>query len=339
MADWSNRAYRVQMTGTSSNWVEFPDFRQYEETRQEANNAMMALLAGSKLAAHTLQLTSGSRQLLPDIFPGVEHISYFNLRTDAATELLLDTGHHLGAVAVPYALAVHEDFVMTVLELLNTLGRVRSAPGNSNDPTRNRVKAWNMHEAVFMTLGQPVPARGSAEVALEHFHLLREMRNTHIHSGGLISSELRDQVTAISVPAQAAWDRIARRTPADVIAMPRLRFTTFDIFAAFGTTKALGRTINTLLRDGLTATEWADICRSDYSTLSSKAAGSDQWIRGLLGHGTAFYGTTSMTQTDLLNAAIAAGQWAAGRSFAPRRSQRNARRMRDPGSLHEGGGV
>ncbi|QGG95445.1 hypothetical protein [Actinomarinicola tropica] len=327
------------MTGTSSTWVEFPEFRQYEATRQQANNAMMALLAGSKLAAHTLQLTSGSRQLLPEIFPGVEHISYFNLRTDAATQLLLDTGHHLGAVAVPYALAVHEDFVMTVLEMLDTMGRVRRAPGTNSDLTKNRVRAWNMHEAVYLTLGQPVPARGSAEVALEHFHLLREMRNAHIHSGGSISSELQDQVTDISAPAEAEWHRVARRAPADVIAMPRLRFTTFDIFAAFGATKALGRTINTLLRDGLTPTEWAEICRSDYSAVSSKSAGSDQWIRGLLGHGTAFYGTTSMTQTDLLDAAIAAGQWTAGRSFAPRRSQRNARRTRDPGSLHEGGGV
>jgi len=48
------------MPGAPSVWVEFPLFRRYESSRQEANNAMMALLAGSKLAAHTLQLTTGS---------------------------------------------------------------------------------------------------------------------------------------------------------------------------------------------------------------------------------------------------------------------------------------
>lgn len=321
------------MPGAPSTWVEFPEFRRYEATRQEANNAMMALLAGAQLAAHTLQLASGSRQLLPDIFPGVEHISYFNLRTDSATQLLLDTGHHLGAVAVPYALAVHEDFVVTVIAILEGLGRARQAPGSSSDPAENRVKAWNMHETVFMTLGQPVPARGSAEVALEHFHLLREMRNAHIHSGGSISSELRGEVTNMSAPAQAAWTRVARRAPADVIAGPKLCFTTFDIFTAFATTKALGRTINSLVRDGLTAAEWAEICREDYTTRSSKASGSDQWIRGLLGHANAYYGTTSMSEADLINTAIGAGQWTAGRSFAPRRGERNARRARNPGSL------
>ena len=100
------------MPSTPATWVEFPTFRRYEANRQEANNAMMALLAGSKLAVHTLQLTSGSKELLPRIFPGVDHIAYFNLATDEATRLLLDTAHHLGAVAIPYALAVHEDFVM-----------------------------------------------------------------------------------------------------------------------------------------------------------------------------------------------------------------------------------
>lgn len=58
-------------------WVEFPAFRRYEATRQKANNALMAMLAGSQLAAHTLQLTSGSTQLLPEILPGVAEIQYF----------------------------------------------------------------------------------------------------------------------------------------------------------------------------------------------------------------------------------------------------------------------
>lgn len=144
---------------------------------------MMALLAGSKLAAHTLQLTAGSSQLLPDIFPGVDHISYFNLRTDVATDLLLNTGHHLGAVAVPYALAVHEDFVVTALQALTGLGYTVLAPGSSKNLAKNRVAAWNMHEALFLTLGKSVPARGTDLVSLELYHLLREMRNCQIHNG------------------------------------------------------------------------------------------------------------------------------------------------------------
>src|SRR6266571_6922255 len=102
--------------------VKFPAYRRYTAARQEANNAMIALLAGSRLAAHTLQLTAGSTSLLPQIFPAIPHIRHFNLQTETARQLLLDADSHLGAVAVPYALAVHEDYVMSCLSLLKSIG-------------------------------------------------------------------------------------------------------------------------------------------------------------------------------------------------------------------------
>jgi hypothetical protein len=318
-------------------WVEFPGFRQYEATRQEANNAMMALLAGAKLAAHTLQLTTGSRQLLPEIFPGVEHIGYFSLRTDTATALLADTGHHLGAVAVPYALAVHEDFVMTTLELLDSLGYMRKAPGRNGDLTKNPVKAWNMHEALYMTLGLQVPIRGSNPMALEHFHLLREMRNSQIHDGGGISGSLKQQVQDMSQPAAIDWLRLARRTPMDVIAEDQLRFTTFDIFAVFATTKTLGRTLNTLLRNHVPRPSWARIAVDDYAVHSSKSAGSDAWMRGVLGHATLYYGAVKISERELVDAAIAARYWTAGRNIVPRRARRGAARVRNRGNRYPGG--
>ena len=311
--------------------MEFPAFRRYEAIRQEANNAMMALLAGSRLAAHTLQLTAGSSRLLPEIFPGVEHVAYFNLRTDVATQLLLDTGHHLGAVAVPYALAVHEDFVMTVLDLVDGVGYTRRAPGDNADTTKNRVTAWNMHEALWMTLGHAAPVRGSV-VSLEHFHLLREMRNAQIHAGGAVSTRLRQEVTDITPPAASAWQALSRRAPADVIATDPLRFTTFDIFAVFATTKTLGRVVNALLRDGLTSGHWADICLDDYSAVTSKPRGSDRWIRGLIGHAAMNYGAKPVTEHDVIDAAVSSGAWASGRTWTPRRATRGARTPRDRGS-------
>jgi len=311
--------------------MEFPAYRQYEAIRQEANNAMMALLAGSELAAHTLRLTAGSSRLLPEIFPGVDHITYFNLRTDAATHLLLDTGHHLGAVAVPYALAVHEDFVVTVLDLLNQFGYARKAPGDSADTTRNPVKPWNMHEALWMTLGQPAPRRGSV-IALEHFHLLREMRNAQIHAGGAISARLSQEVRDMTPQAATGWMAMSRRAATDVIATDPLRFTTFDIFAVFATTKALGRAVNSLLRDELTARQWAEICLEDYSALTSKPRGSDHWIRGLIGHAAMNYVAGPVTEQDIVDAAVAAGAWRAGRAWTPRRASRGAKRTRVRGT-------
>lgn len=311
--------------------MEFPEYRRYESTRQEANNAMMALLAGSQLAAHTLQLTNGSTRLLPEIFPAVEHVSYFNLRTDAATQLLLDTGHHLGAVAVPYALAVHEDFVMTALDLLTAHGHVRRAPGQSSVTRNNRVSAWNMHEALWMTLGQSAPQHGALD-CLEHFHLLRLMRNTQIHAGGSISTDLRSHAQSMSQSAEGSWLRIGRRTPASVVAGAQLRFTTFDIFAAFATTKALGRAINSLLRDSLTPNQWAQMCIQDYAAMSSKPRGSDQWMRCLVGHAAINYSAGGLTERDVVDAAVASGDWPAGKAVTPRRAARGSKRQRNRGT-------
>jgi hypothetical protein len=49
--------------------VHFPEYRTYEQLRIAANDAMMALLIGSRLGAHTLDLNTGSAHLLPEIWP------------------------------------------------------------------------------------------------------------------------------------------------------------------------------------------------------------------------------------------------------------------------------
>ena len=68
----------------------FPEYRAYVASRIEVNNAMMALLAGSRLAAHTLTLTVGSTATLSQLFPAVEHVGRFDLRSDSARQLLND---------------------------------------------------------------------------------------------------------------------------------------------------------------------------------------------------------------------------------------------------------
>src|SRR4051812_444630 len=104
--------------------VRFPAHRQYELTRIEISNAMMALLAGSQLAAHLLKLTEGSTRLLPEVFPRVEHIGRFNLTSGVARKILDDAESHLGAMAVPYALALHEDYLKSCLHMLEDAGKV-----------------------------------------------------------------------------------------------------------------------------------------------------------------------------------------------------------------------
>ena len=107
---------------TGSQVVRFPGYRDWEEKRVEASNAMMGLLAGAQLAAHLLKLTEGSNHLLPEVFPEVDHIGRLNLTTEEASRILGSADRHLGAMSVPYALALHEDYLAACLDLLRRAG-------------------------------------------------------------------------------------------------------------------------------------------------------------------------------------------------------------------------
>ncbi len=133
--------------------VRFADYRQYEQVRVEASNAVMGLLAGARMAAHMLQLTEGSDRLLPEIFPQIPHIGRLNLTTEAARDILIDGDVYLGAMAVPYALAIHEDYLKTCLTLLQRGGiRLTKPPGD--------LKLANQHEEIER--GRRRTARGPA---------------------------------------------------------------------------------------------------------------------------------------------------------------------------------
>src|SRR5690349_14372621 len=116
--------------------VRYKRYREYESQRIVANDSMMGLLAGAKLAAHTLKLTEGSPHRLKEIFPNVPHIERFNLQVVAAKHILDNAEDYLGTLAIPYALAIHEDLVMGMLQLANSAGLLsNTALGAVNSST------------------------------------------------------------------------------------------------------------------------------------------------------------------------------------------------------------
>ena len=292
--------------------VRFPEYLSYVSARQEANNAMMALLAGSRIAAHTLQLTEGSARPLADIFPAVAHIRRFNLVTESARALLVDADAHLGAVAVPYALALHEDFVMTCLSMIKSAGFVLK---NGGQP----LKAWNMHEVLYATLDLPTP---SDDLAL--FHLLRLMRNCQIHSGGQVSMGLIKHINGLSEGAKELWEGLTGERPEGLAARTRLKFSAAHISTAFAVTKKDATAVNHLLKDRLPKEKWAEIAARDYTKQSLKLRNSDQWMRTFLGFARQRY-PVGMSDQQLQVAAIKVGSWDRGIGVVPPRRRDRVR--------------
>lgn len=282
--------------------VLYPEYRAYVDSRVDVNDAMTALLAGSRLAAHTLQLTEGSTHTLREVFPSVEHIRRFNLRSDEARGYLLDADHHLASVALPYALATHEDFVSRTLELLKDHDRVLATGGKP-------IRAWNMHTIFFDTCNSPEPSEW-----MQSFHVLRELRNCVTHAGGGVSERLIEAITDMGDDARDGWSRInLGAAPEGLTDGGRVRLTAELIFTAFAVTKQIGRAINVTLSSTFTAAEWARIIVNDFAGQTRKPRNSSGWRRALIGYARQYYAPLSVEESALEGAARELGEWTRAR--------------------------
>ncbi|WP_218220445.1 hypothetical protein [Nesterenkonia sp. Act20] len=247
---------------------------------------MMGLLAGSKLASQTLTLTSGSNLLMSEIFPGVEHVRRFNLRTDKAREVLDEAETLLGVLAVPQVIALQEHLLVGMLELLEqnltTLGNI----------SRN-VRAVNAHEAIQSATG----GRFSTD-SLDLFHLVRLARNTHIHNGAKASPALVNAVASTDARALEVWETITKTSLPAYQVGDEVRLGLSELIGILAVTKRLAEEANRLLQRALPRSTWADIAVLDW--LDNRTPGNaSQQSRQLLGISRRHYGPLSLTKVEL----------------------------------------
>jgi hypothetical protein len=272
--------------------VRFAAYRQYEATRTQASNAMMALLAGAQLAAHMLKLTEGSQRLLPEVFPQVEHITRFNLTSEAARQILNDADAHLGAMSVPYALALHEDYLKTCLSLLETAGRC--APG-----TAEKSKLVNQHTLIETATGGTFSADSIVQL-----DTIRRMRNCLIHAGGRADTSLLAALTVWTPSVEASWIKLAKTNPKNLRLGDTVSFGHGELLLTLAVTKVLAREANVLLQNALPAGQWADMVIEDMITTTPNALSRPDALRRAKGLARHHYAAIGLTGTDV-QAAIA----------------------------------
>lgn len=265
----------------------YPDYRNFVNKRIEANNAVMALLAGSQLAMHTLQLTEGSTATLKNVFPAVNHIKRFDLRTSDARVLLSNVEFHLASIAVPYALATHEAYVTGLVNDLKSWGYAVNSSG---------LNASNMHERVFDALNESRP-----DHLLQIFHVLRLARNGIIHRQGKASDQLISAIDGMDNHSINLWKRRnLNNTPRDIIKQDgTLNLTAETIFTAFASSKELGRSLNNCLQRKLDPQIWARIAILDYKSNTNRIINSSHWNRGLRGHVNQYYKNLGISEEIL----------------------------------------
>ncbi|MGQ4597007.1 hypothetical protein [Nocardia sp. R6R-6] len=265
----------------------FRAFREYEEQKAEANNAMMALLAGAQLSAHLLKLTEGSNRLLPEVFPAVDHIQRFNLKSHDARRILLSADPHLGKMAVPYVMALHEDYMRTCVELLADNGKC----------ARGLVKGnlVDLHPAF-----ETVTGRTFDTDMMSYITVLRLMRNAVIHNGSVVNQNLRDELDKWTTPQEDGWVDLAKRNPRDLHVGDRIDFGQGEMIVALAITKRLDREANLGLQTALPRTCWAALVINeiveDHPRILHDTKVALRQARGVARH---HYGVIGLTDAEL----------------------------------------
>jgi hypothetical protein len=268
----------------------FADYRQYEQVRVEASNAVMGLLAGAQMAAHMLQLTKGSDRLLPEIFPHIPHIGRLNLTTQAAQDILTAGDIHLGAMTVPYVLAIHEDYLKTCLTLLQRGSiRLTKPPGD--------LKLADQHEEIERATGKSFTA-----TSLQQLHTLRLMRNCTIHSGGRVNGTLIRQLATWTPDAEAGWVKLTHRSPLSLQIGDRITFSHGEMLIALAVTKTLAREANQFLQPALPRDLWADLVIEDLQAENPSALAAPDTVRRATGFARFHYGPLKLTSTEIADA-------------------------------------
>ncbi|MDR6507726.1 hypothetical protein [Arthrobacter oryzae] len=267
--------------------INYPSYRSHEKQRIQTNDTMMGLLVGSKLAAATLELTAGSTVTLSKMFPTVEHIRRFDHVADTARDVLSDAEPLLGIMAVPFVLGLHEDLIVGMLKMVN-------AEANMRVPGLDGAKASNMHSKFESSTGAKFPPE-----LTELFHLVRVMRNTHIHNGGRADNVLRNRASTISAQAKTTWTQITGHAAPIFSSGDDVRLGLPELIGSLAVTKRLADEANIVLQTALARQTWLKILKEDWLTSVAFKGNPQQRLKSLGGFARMYYAPLNFTKTEI----------------------------------------
>jgi hypothetical protein len=138
---------------------------------------MMALLIGSRLAAHLLAANAGSVAKLPVIYPSVPGVARMNRTVTDASCLLVDAEQHLAAMGIPYVQATYEVMVNDTIRVFQESGH--------RPPNRGEAKKglMGLHQYIGTVSGLTFQTDD-----LSLLDVVRQMRNAIVHDGSRLTN-------------------------------------------------------------------------------------------------------------------------------------------------------
>lgn len=270
--------------------VQFPSYRRFDQARAEANDAMMALLIGSRLASHLLAANTGSTATLPVIYPSVDGVSRMNRTVSDAAKLLGQAESHLTGMAIPYVQATYEAMVSSTIGLLRQSGM----PGLTRSQSKRGL--MGLHDYIGSVTGKSLPAD---DLAL--LNTVRLLRNAIVHDGSTTTPSLQGAWAGLPASASARWIQTAGR-PLEV-ASPDLLLGEGELIVALAITKKLAREVAYLAAGSVSLATWATVAIDDFLSNYPRQTPRDpsRLRRTIAGWVRMYYGPAAIPASHLEN--------------------------------------
>ncbi|WP_181861048.1 hypothetical protein [Streptomyces diacarni] len=225
---------------------------------------------------------------LSKIFPHIVEIERFNLSISQASEILENSGSHVAGMALPYLLAMHEDYVRSCLGLLAREGKLTTKKANS-------TPASKMHATMERAATQDFPVD-----SLSQFHVLREMRNCLTHRGGIVDERLTEAANSLSRGAEAGWKKQTTYAPRRFKEGDPLTVGTGEVVMTLAVVKNLARCANRIIADALSVSTWVDVALEDIEEFGPGIPrNKDERLRKIQGYARHYYAAICIKQEDL----------------------------------------
>jgi hypothetical protein len=196
-------------------------------------------------------------------------------------------------MSVPYALALHEDYLKTCLDLLARGGRCTKSQAD-----RAKARLATQHTGIEeATGGRFVPDR------LAQLDTLRLMRNCMIHDGSRANQALIDKIASWTVSTEAAWVKVTKGSLRHLQRGDLVEFGHPEVILSLVVTTSLAKQANRLLQSSLPRELWADLVLEDLRNAEPDLAG-ESLLRKARGLARFHYGSIRLND-DELSAAIA----------------------------------
>jgi hypothetical protein len=155
-------------------------------------------------------------------------------------------------MAIPCALAIHEDFLRVCIELLVT------ASACTAKQAKEARSLAHKHSLIAQATGGVFNAGSLGQLTT-----IRLMRNCMIHNGGRADHELLNNLAAWTSSLEAGWVRLTGNNPRQLRLGAELSFGHGEMILALAVTKVLAREANQLLQPTLPRCQWVDMLIED----------------------------------------------------------------------------